>query len=177
MTRWQIKICALVLAVLGGALPLFGNDDRDEIEKLNKALTAAKVTLAEAAKIAENAVPGGQTLEIELEWKHGGPRIEVELATGEMWKEVYVNAASARIVRIEEDRPDNDEERAELQRDKQTLAATKVTFAEALEEAVKKEPGGRPVKIELESRNGRPEYKVKLLTGDRLATVRVAAAN
>lgn len=176
MTRRMKYGTVLWLAMLVTAVPgRADDDDRDDVEELKKALAVSKVTLTEAIRIAEREVAGGQALEVDIEWKRGVPRIEVELVAGDVWKDVYIHGVTGRVIRTEEDRPNEADDQAELRRDKEALAAAKRSFTEAMDEAVKKEPGGRVVKIELRSRNGRPEYKVKLLSGERLVTIRIDA--
>lgn len=176
VTRRMKYGTVLWLAILVTAVPVRADDDdRDDVEEMKKALAASKVTLAEAIRIAAREVAAGQPLEVDIEWKHGVPRIEVELVVGEVWKDVYIHGVTGRVMRTEENRADDADDRAELRRDKEALAAAKRSFTEAIDEAMKKEPDGRVVKIELKWRDGRPEYKVKLLSGERLVTVRIDA--
>ncbi len=160
---------AVLVAVTGAAWA-----DEDDVREMQRATTAAKVSLVQAIEIAEREVTGGKAVEVELDWKRGGPRIEVELVVGDNWKEVAIDAVSGRVLKVLDERADDPDDREELKRDKENLQAATVGFADAIART-EKEAGGKAVDVELTSSQGKPAYKVKLLVDNKLATVRVPA--
>ncbi len=149
--------------------------DEDDVREMQRATATAKVSLAQAIEIAQREVPGGKAVEAELKWRRGGPRIEVEILTGEMWKDIVIDAVSGKVISAVDDPPDTAEDRDDLRRDKENSAAATVTPAEALATAEKETSGGKPVEIELTTSGGKPVYKVELLAGDKLVKRHIPA--
>jgi uncharacterized membrane protein YkoI len=177
MTRlmcWTATCVAISLAAVSVAA---ADDNNEDVREMQRATARAKISLAQAIEIAQREVPGGKPLEVELEWKRGGPRIEVELVAGELWKDVLIDAISGKVVTVLDETPDDADDREELRRDQDRVAAATRTFADALEAAQKETEGSKPVEIELTTTGGKPNFEVKLLLGDRLVKRQVAATN
>lgn len=165
---------ALSIAAIFVSTAAFADDD--DVRELQRAAAASKITLTQAIETAEREVAGGKTLEIELKWTRGGPRYEVELLVGETWKEVRIDAVSGKVLSITEDIPDDADDRAELRRDQESLAAATRTFAEVIAMVEKESPDSRITEIELTTSGGKTVYKVERLHGSKINKQRIAAA-
>lgn len=172
MMAWK----ALTVLVLVAAVPLAGAEEKGGKADLKQAVGAAKTTLARAIEIAQKEVAGAKVLEAGLEVEKDATFYEVVVLSGEVVKEVKVDAASGKVLGVKEEQPDVDElkELAEL---KQALGAVKLTFAQALEAAAKEVKDGKPFAVELEVEDGKPAYEVKLLQGDKVLKVELDAAS
>lgn len=71
-------------------------------EKKEKAedMKSAKVTKAEAEKIALKAVPGGRVMEAELEHESGEFIWSLDVKSGKETKEVWVDPQSGKVVKV-----------------------------------------------------------------------------
>ncbi len=164
------------MAALSVAAPAFAaDDDRDDVREMQRATATAKISLAQAIEVAQREVPDCKAIEAELKWRRGGPRIEVEVLAGEIWKDVIIDAISGKVLTVIDETPDDADDREELRRDRENSAAATRTFAEALAVAEKEANGGKPVEIELMAVGGKPVYKVELLVGDKLVKRHVSA--
>lgn len=169
-----LKVLAgLTLAALATLLEAQEHKGQQDIKK---AIGAAKVTLAQAIDAAQKEVAGGKVIEAGLEAEKDATFYEVVVLSGEAVKEVKVDAASGKVLGVKDEKPDPDEEK-ELAEAKQAVAAAKVTFAQALESAVKEVKDGKAFKIELEMKDGKPTYDVALLQGDKVMKAALDAAN
>ncbi len=167
MNRMTWRVVLSVVTMLAIVPAVTGKDD-DDVRKMQRATARAKISLSEAIEIAQREVPGGKPIEVELEWRRGGPRIEVELLAGNLWKDVVIDAVSGKVLAVVDDVVDDADDQEELKRDQANWAAATRTFAEALAMAEKETEGGKAVEIELTAAAGKPIFKVELLVGDKL---------
>jgi uncharacterized membrane protein YkoI len=155
------------------------------VDQLKKAVGAAKITLAQAIQTAQKEVAGGRMLEAELAWDKAPVCFEAKLLVGDpaggagapaRVKEVKIDAASGKVLGIEEEKLDEEdtEELAETQR---SLDAAKITFAAAIEAAEREVKGGKAIGTELEEEDGRPSYTVTLLQGDKVMEAEIDAVS
>ncbi len=168
--HWSCVLGIAVLLSAGGSL----RADQDDVRKMQRACAAARISLTQAIEIAEREVAGGRAVDVELEWKRNGPRIEVELVVADAWKEVHIDAVTGKVLKVQDEPADDREDQEELKRDKENLQAATIGFGEAIAQA-EKEAGGKVVEVELTSSAGQPAYKLKLLVNDKLVTRRVRA--
>lgn len=97
---------ALAMLLAAGTLAFSGIAYSDEKEKSGKAemAAAAKVTIAQAVKIASEKI-SGTIIEAELEKKHNKLVWEIEIVTAEnKVMEVHIDADSGAVIDVEEER-------------------------------------------------------------------------
>jgi len=168
----QAMMIAGILA-LGTATAL-----ADDVAEARKALDGAKVSFKDAMATAQQAVADGKATEIELDWEGGAPRYEVELLVGETWKEVQIDGVSGKVLKIDTDvKPDDKDDKNEVADAKKALDGAKQTYEQVREAIAKDSKDARIVSIELELRGGKAVYEVKALNGDKIAKMRVDAAD
>jgi len=144
------------------------------VEDLKKALAAAKVTPAQAVETAQKEVAGGKAIEVDLEVEKDSAFYEIVVLSGDAVREVKVDAVSGKILGVKDEKPAADEAE-ELAAAKKALAAAKLTFAQALENAGKEVKGGQAFKAELGMKGDQPVYQVVLLQGDKVMQASVDA--
>jgi len=169
---WRGLVGLLVVSVVGLASAAEQGGHAD----LKQAVGAAKTTLAQAIAAAEKEVSGGKVLEAGLEIEKDATFFEVVVLSGEAVKEVKVDAASGKVLGVKEEKPEEDEVE-ELAAVKKALGTVKVSFSLALEAAAKEVKDGKAFAVELEVEDGKPEYEVKLLQGEKVLKVAVDAAS
>ena len=145
-------------------------------EQMKKAVVGAKITLAPAIESAQKEVAGGKIVEAGLEVEKDAAFFEVVVLSCEVVKEVKVDAATGKVLGVKDEKPDEDEAK-ELVETKQALAAAKLSFAQALEQAGIEVKDGKAFKVELELKGGQPIYEVVLLRGDKVMKAAVDAAS
>lgn len=161
---WGLALIALAPAAWAGG-----------VEDLKKALAAAKVTPAQAVETAQKEVAGGKAIEVDLEVEKDSAFYEVVVLSGDAVKEVKVDTVSGKVLGVKDEKPEADEA-DELAAAKKALAAAKLTFAQALENAAKEVKDGKAFKAELGMKADQAVYQVVLLQGDKLMQATVDAA-
>lgn len=148
----------------------------DDTEELKKAVASAKINMNQAIEAAAREVPSGKVVEAELDMENGVARYEVEILVGDAWKEVFIDAATGKVMKVAEtidkDRGDNDDA-AEARK---AVSAATVTFAQTLEKCASEHGGTTPVKIELEFAGNKAVYRLQLLEGEKIRRVSYDAA-
>ncbi len=145
------------------------------VEALRKAVTAAKVSIAQAVEAAQKEVAGGKVVEVGLEIEKEAAFFEVVVLSGEAVKEVKVDLATGKVLAVTEEKVDEHEAK-ELAEVKQAQAAAKVTLPQAAAAAEQEVRDGKAIAVELELKDGKPMYEVVLLQGDKVMKAAVDAA-
>jgi uncharacterized membrane protein YkoI len=161
-----ISILLAVGLVLGASHALAG------VNVPQKLAAKAKITQAQAEKIALDKVPNGTIKEGELEKEHGQLVWSFDIATpgSQDIAEVQVNAKTGKIVTVETETPaqqakENQEEAKGKAARKEDLAAkAKVTQAEAEKTALAKVPNGTIKEGELEKEHGKLVWSFDIAT-------------
>jgi uncharacterized membrane protein YkoI len=78
-------------------------DEAEEYEQAYKALSTAKITLAQAIETALREVEGGTVVEAEAEIEHGELEYEVKLLIGRVFKEVEIDS-SGKVKEVEDEK-------------------------------------------------------------------------
>ena len=149
-------------------------EEEKELAEAKQAVAAAKVTFAQALETAAKEVKDGKAFKIELEMKDGKPTYDVALLQGDKVMKAALDAATGKVLKLEErqakhekeegeEHAGKDQHREHLGHTKATLAAAKVTFAQALETAGKEVPGAQVLEITLGGTAEKPVYDVELL--------------
>jgi uncharacterized membrane protein YkoI len=77
-------------------------DDIDDLPDVRKALKATKIALPAAIASANAKVKGGKPYEVSLELDESNPVIYVEVLAGDKVMEVTIDAASGKVLEVEE---------------------------------------------------------------------------
>ncbi|MCL4538865.1 MAG: PepSY domain-containing protein [Bacteroidetes bacterium] len=72
----------------------------NEKKEKSEDMKSAKITKEEAEKIALKAVPGGKVMEAELEHESGMHIWSLDVKSGKVIKEVWINPQSGKVVKI-----------------------------------------------------------------------------
>lgn len=84
----------------GKVLKVSTETPADEKKEKSKDVKSAKITKAEAEKIALKAVPGGKVMEAELEHESGMFIWSLDVKSGKETKEVWIDPQSGKVVKI-----------------------------------------------------------------------------
>ncbi len=108
-----------------------------------------RVTKKQAEVVAVNAVKGGKILSAEYEHESGKYIWSLDVKSGSLIKEVWVDPMSGKVIKISSESMMNEkDEKAE------EAGKAKVTKAEAEKIALKAVPGGKVTEAELEHESG-----------------------
>lgn len=137
-------------------------------------LAKAKIELSKAIETAQAKVPKGKPIYATTAQEDGKLLFEVFLLVGDSVTEVEVDAVTGDVVKVEEG---EDDEVEDLDNAKKVLAASKVTFAQAIATAKGKVEGGKPFEVEMEIEDGKSIIEVELLVGAKVMKVEIDAAS
>ncbi len=168
--KTSMALNVLAGLALAATATLARAEEHRGLEGIRQAMGAAKITLAQAIETAQKEVAGGKVVEAGLEAEKDAVYYEVGVLGGEAIKEVKVDAATGKVLGAKDEEADQDEAK-ELAEAKQALGEAKLNFAQALESAGKEIKDGKPFKIELEMKDGKPVYDVVLLQGEKAMKV------
>ena len=151
---------------LGSGLGWAGQYDEKERAELAQGLKAAKVSLKQGIVASE---PKGKPISAKFEVEDGKLQLSVYTAKGGGFSEVVVDPKTGRVAKVEEIEGGEDLTAAKTQAD--AMAKAKTPLGGAVDAAVKKNPGFRPVSVIPGLKDGHPVADVTLVKGDELKTV------
>ncbi len=156
---------SLVL-LLGSGLGWAGQYDEKERAELAQALKGAKVSLKQGIVASE---PKGKPISAKFEVEDGKLQLSVYTEKGGAFSEVVVDPKTGRVAKVEAIEGGEDLPAAKTQAD--AMAKAKTPLGAAVDGAVKKNPGFRPVSVIPGLKDGHPVADVTLIKGDELKTV------
>ncbi|QGQ48188.1 PepSY domain-containing protein [Metabacillus sediminilitoris] len=165
----MVTITLAAAMVLGGSVAI--NHSFAKEDNQTKAEQTTKQIGIEEAKAAALEKVNGTVESVELE--DGQSYYEVDIIKDQKEFDIKVDAASAEILKVEENRNDDDDDDRELE-----AAAKGAVISE--DEAVaiaKKNITGEIVKIELDEDDGRFEYEMELNTSNGEAEITIDATS
>jgi uncharacterized membrane protein YkoI len=78
-------------------------DEKDEEEKTEAAVASSQTTLLQAIEIALKAVPGATAYKAEPQMEKGKLIWEVEVMSGDQFKDVEIDPATGKVLEVEND--------------------------------------------------------------------------
>jgi uncharacterized membrane protein YkoI len=179
-----MKTLLAVSALLGAAVCLADDkdkkhrDDARQRSELHQAVDAAKISFYDAIAVAQKEVGDGRITEVELEWKDGAPRFEVEMLVGDSWKEVQIDATNGKVQKVVDDlTPDDSTDTQDPAEARRGLDEAKQTINQAIDIAVREYKDSKLIEVDLERRDKKLYYELKLLEGDKIVHVDVDAVD
>jgi len=163
--RALLPLVGSLVLLLGSGLGWAGQYDEKERAELARALKGAKVSLKQG--IVASA-PKGKPISGKFEVEDGKLQLSVYTAKGGGFSEVVVDPKSGRVAKVEAIEGGEDLTAAKAQDDAMTKAKT--PLGSAVDAAVKKNPGFRPVSVIPALKDGHPVADVTLIKGDELKT-------
>lgn len=148
------------------------DDEKKEHDTAKAVLAVAKIDLAKAVATAQSKVPTGKPIYAQTDDENGKKLFEIYLLVGDKVTEVEVDAVTGEVAKVEEDEDDEVENLADA---KKVLAASKITFSQAITTAKGKVEGGKPFEVELEIEDGKSIITVELLAGTKIMKVEIDA--
>ena len=150
----------LSLVTLAGTFMACG-----KFEDTHSALTASKITMAQAVKAARAEIEGGVAMEVELEMVEEKPMFNVEIASAEKILSVQVDGISGEVLNKTDLELDPEEQRVvgEL------LAIDpeqRLGLVGALKKALAGTEDGKAVEVDLEEKDGELVYKIRVMVGN-----------
>ncbi|HEX4144782.1 MAG TPA: PepSY domain-containing protein [Pirellulales bacterium] len=173
----RLGMLVLMCACLSGVARADAEEEKDD-EKAEHAvakevLAGAKIDLAKAIETAQQKIAGGKPIYATTAKGSKSLRFDVFLLVGNgSVTEVRIDAASGKIKKIEEN---EDEDVEDLDDAKKVLAASKITFAQAIATAKGKVEGGKPFEVETDLEGGKSLIEVELMVGDKVMIVEIDA--
>jgi len=156
---------SLVL-LLGSGLGWAGQYDEKERAELAQALKGAKVSLKQGMVAS---APKGKPISGKFEVEDGKLQLSVYTEKGGAFSEVVVDPKTGRVAKVEAIEGGEDLTAAKTQAD--AMAKAKTPLGAAVDGAVKKDPGFRPVSVIPGLKDGHPVADVTLIKGDNVKTV------
>jgi len=170
----MVLICACLSGIAWAADEEAKDDAKSEHETAKAVLAGAKVDLAKAIETAQAKIPKGKPIYVTASQGSKSLRFDVFLLVGGSVTEVRIDAVSGKVKKVEEN---EDKDIENLDDAKKVLAASKITFAEAIATAKGKVEGGKPYEIETELEDEKFIIEVMLLAGEKVMLVEVDAVS
>jgi uncharacterized membrane protein YkoI len=167
----MVQIAAAAAAVLMVTGPARADDRRAEI---GKALSAAKITVAQAVEAARKAVTDGTPVKVEFDPQGGAYAILVKFIAGDVVKAARVDAVTGKVT--VEDVPMTAERQEAVSQIKPLLGAAKTDPAKAAAAATARINNGQVFQVEPDVKDGKLFYSVYLLAGDKVMEAVIDAA-
>ena len=161
-----LPLVSSVVLLLGSSVSWAGQYDEKERAELAQALKGAKVSLKQG--IVASA-PKGKPISGKFEVEDGKLQLSVYTAKRGGFSEVVVDPKSGRVAKVEAIEGGEDLTAAKAQAD--AMAKAKTPLQAAIDAALKKNPGFRPVSVSPALKDGHPVADVTLIKGDELKTV------
>ena len=161
-----LPLVGSLVLLLGSGLGWAGQYDEKERAELAQALKGAKVSLKQGIVASE---PKGKPISAKFEVEDGKLQLSVYTAKGGGFSEVVVDPKTGRVAKVEAIEGGEDLTAAKTQAD--AMAKAKTPLGAAVDGAVKKNPGFRPVSVIPGLKDGHPVADVTLIKGDELKTV------
>lgn len=158
---------ATVLAAQHDGGPAGTADDRSSEVTTTSAGTTSTVSLADAVRTAQRAVPHGVPVEADLDHDNGAAHWEIDLVTGDSARTVYVSADDGTMLRTGRDTVDRDDRAA---------AAAHVDLLTAVRTAQRAVPdGGAATEADADFDGGRLVWEISFGAHDDEQEVTVDA--
>src|SRR5262245_2551631 len=161
--RWLLATMSMLL--LGSGLGWTAQYDEKERAELTQALKGAKVSLKQGLVAS---TPKGKPISGKFEVQDGKLPLSVYTATGSAFSEVLVDPKTGRVAKVEAIEGGEDLTAAKAQAD--AMAKAKTALGAAVDAAVKKNPGFRPVSVIPALKDDHPAADVTLIKGDERKT-------
>ncbi len=161
-----LPLAGSVVLLLGSSVVWAGQYDEKERAELAQALKEAKVSLKQGIVAS---VPKGKPISGKFEVEDGKLQLSVYTAKGGGFSEVVVDPKSGRVAKVEAIEGGEDLTAAKAQAD--AMAKAKTPLQAAIDAALKKNPGFRPVSVSPALKDGHPVADVTLIKGNELKTV------
>ena len=161
-----LPLVGSLVLLLGSGLGWAGQYDEKERAELAQALKGAKVSLKQGLVASE---PKGKPISAKFEVEDGKLQLSVYTEKGGAFSEVVVDPKTGRVAKVEAIEGGEDLPAAKTQAD--AMAKAKTPLGAAVDGAVKKNPGFRPVSVIPGLKDGHPVADVTLIKGDELKTV------
>src|SRR5213080_1740319 len=159
--RALLPLVGSLALLLGSGLGWAGQYEEKELVELAQALKGAQVSLKQG--IVASA-PKGKPISGKFEVEDGKLQLSVYTAKGGGFSEVVVDPKNGRVAKVEAIEGGEDLTAAKAQADAMTKAKT--PLGGAVDAAVKKSPGFRPVSVIAALKDGHPVADVTLIMGD-----------
>src|SRR3989475_8431290 len=166
MKKGVFPLVGSLVLLLGSGLAWAGQYDEKERAELAQALKGAKVSLKQGIVASE---PKGKPISGKFEVEDGKLQLSVYTEKGGAFSEVVVDPKTGRVAKVEAIEGGEDLSAAKTQAD--AMAKAKTPLGAAVDGAVKKNPGFRPVSVIPGLKDGHPVADVTLIKGDELKTV------
>ena len=161
-----LPLVGSLVLLLGSGAGWAGQYDEKERAELAQGLKAAKVSLKQGIVASE---PKGKPISAKFEVEDGKLQLSVYTEKGGAFSEVVVDPKTGRVAKVEAIEGGEDLPAAKTQAD--AMAKAKTPLGAAVDGAVKKNPGFRPVSVIPGLKDGHPVADVTLIKGDELKTV------
>ncbi len=158
-----LPVVGSLVLLLGSRLGWAGEYDEKERAELSRALKGAKVSLKQGLVASESK---GKPVSGKFEVEDGKLQLSVYTAKGGAFSEVVVDPKNGRVAKVEAIEGGEDLTAAKAQAD--TMAKAKTPLGAAVDAAVKKNAGFRPVSVTPALKDGHPVADVTLIKGDEL---------
>ena len=165
MKKGVFPLVGSLVLLLGSGLAWAGQYDEKERAELAQALKGAKVSLKQGIVASE---PKGKPISGKFEVEDGKLQLSVYTEKGGAFSEVVVDPKTGRVAKVEAIEGGEDLPAAKTQAD--AMAKAKTPLGAAVDGAVKKNPGFRPVSVIAALKDGHPVADVTLIKGDELKT-------
>src|SRR6266478_4402993 len=160
-----LPLVSSLALLLGSGLGSAGQYDEKERAELVHALKGVKVSLKQGLVAS---APKGKPISGKFEVEDGKLQLSVYTAKGDAFSEVLVDPKTGRVAKVEKIEGGEDLTAAKSQAD--AMAKAKTALGSAVDAAVKKNPGFRPVSVIPALKDGHPVADVALVKGDELTT-------
>jgi hypothetical protein len=159
----RLPLVSSLVLLLGSGLGWAGQYDEKERAELVHALKGVKVSLKQGLVASASK---GKPISGKFEVEDGKLQLSFYTAKGGEFSEVLVDPKNGRVGKVEKIEAGEDLTAAKAQADAMTKAKT--ALGAAVDAAVKKNPGFRPVSVIPSLKDGHPVADVTLLKGDEL---------
>lgn len=172
MRGTMVQIAAAAAATLMVTGPTRADD---RVAEIGKALSAAKITVAQAVEAARKAVTDGTPVKVQFDAQGGQFAILVKFIAGDVVKAARVDAATGKVMTVE-DVPMTAERQQAVSQIKPLLGAARTDPVKAAAAATARINNGQVFQVEPDVKDGKLFYSVYLLAGDKVMEAVVDAA-
>jgi hypothetical protein len=161
----RLLLLGSLALLLGPGLGWAAESDEKENAELAHALGGVKVSLKQGISASASK---GKPISAKFEVEDGKLQLSVYTAKGDDFSEVLVDPKTGHVAKVEKIEEGEDLTAAKEQAEAMTKAKT--SLGAAVDAAVKKNPGLRPVSAIPSLKDGNPVAEVTLLKGDEAKT-------
>src|SRR5204862_7565762 len=160
MNNTRMPLASCLAFLLGSGLGWAGQYDEKERAELARAIKGAKVSLKQGLVASATK---GKPISGKFEVEDGKLQLSVYTAKGGAFSEVLVDPKTGRVAKVEAIEAGEDLTAAKAQAD--AMAKAKTPLQTAIDAAVKKNPGFRPVSAIPALQEGHPVADVGVIKG------------